>query len=402
VTITYTGPAFTIEKLQEIAGSGKGFTEEELTGKIDQTVDYQVIVKNAGTTPIKFSKLTDANCEGISPSGETELAEGASETFTCHHVLTATGKYSNQGSITGNEGTGEAKSNEVVVNVPKEPSYTIEKVQEIAGSGTGFSKSELTGKIGQTVDYEVIVKNTGNTPIKFSKLTGPKCEGISPSGEVELASGGEQTYTCHHVLTTTGKYTNQGSITGNEGTGEKTSNEAVLTVQGTCGKTTVGKVTDDLVANEKRVNRCVLPFNALVSELTEYLSPTTFKGQELIKGVIYANSAGKPAALLGVTEQLTFKSTQAAGWYALKFAAPVKLTAGTYWIGVITGNTGKVAAEHYDKVLNAEDYNANTYTSGPSNPFGSFKTTSEEMSLYATFTPEVPPCASVGGPLGLC
>jgi hypothetical protein len=154
----------------------------------------------------------------------------------------------------------------------------------------------------------------------------------------------------------------------------------------TCGKTTIGKTgPDPLVANQKRVNKCVLPVNAQARELTEYLSPTSFKGQELIKGVIYANSAGKPAALLGVTEQLTFKSTQPAGWYPLKFASPVPLTAGTYWIGVITGNTGKVAAEHYDKVTNAEDYNTNTYTSGPSNPFGSVKTTSEEMSLYATF-----------------
>ena len=42
-----------------------------------------------------------------------------------------------------------------------------------------------------------------------------------------------------------------------------------------------------------------------------------------------------------------------------------------------------MAAEHYDTVANAEDYNSNTYTSGPSNPFGSFKTTNEEMSLYA-------------------
>ena len=86
---------------------------------------------------------------------------------------------------------------------------------------------------------------------------------------------------------------------------------------------------------------------------------------------------------MGVTGQLTFKSTQAAGWYPLKFASAVLVNAGTYWIGGITGNSGKVAAEHYDTVANAEDYNSNTYTSGPSNPFGSFKTTNEEMSLYA-------------------
>ena len=156
----------------------------------------------------------------------------------------------------------------------------------------------------------------------------------------------------------------------------------------TCGKTTIGKTLDPLVANLKRVNKCVLPVNAAVSELTAYLSPTSFKGQELIKGIIYADSKGKPGARLGVTEQITFKSTEAANWYPLKFASPVKVAAGTIWIGLITGNSGKVAGERYDSVAGIEDYNTNNYLAGASNPFGSFKTTKEEMSLYATYLPE--------------
>ena len=141
------------------------------------------------------------------------------------------------------------------------------------------------------------------------------------------------------------------------------------------------------MSNLKRVNRCVLPVGALVPELTVYLSPTTTKGQELVKGVIYADSKGRPGALVGVTEQLTFKSTNSPGWYRLPLSSRLILAEGTYWIGIITGNSGKVAAEHYDKVANAEDYDANTYASGPSNPFGSVKTTNEEMSLYMTYIP---------------
>ena len=138
----------------------------------------------------------------------------------------------------------------------------------------------------------------------------------------------------------------------------------------------------------KRVNRCVLPA-AKVYELTEYLTPTYIRGQELVKGVIYADVKGKPGALVGSTEQLTFKNTSAAGWYHLAFSTPLKLSAGTYWIGILTGQTSKVAAEHYEPVTGAEDYNTNTYTSGPSNPFGSFKTTNEQVSLYATYTTQL-------------
>jgi DNA-binding beta-propeller fold protein YncE len=103
--------------------------------------------------------------------------------------------------------------------------------------------------------------------------------------------------------------------------------------------------------------------------------------------VIYSDNAGKPEALLGVSEQLTFKSTNAAGWYALPFAAPVKLAPGNYWLGVITGATQKVTGFRYTSVTGSRDYNANAYGSGPTNPFGTPTTDAEQVSLYATYTP---------------
>ena len=79
-------------------------------------------------------------------------------------------------------------------------------------------------------------------------------------------------------------------------------------------------------------------------------------------------------------------ATNAAGWYDLSFPTPLNLAAGSYWIGVITGETAKVARFRYDSVAGSRDYNANTYTSGPSNPFGSVSTDSVQTSLYATYT----------------
>jgi hypothetical protein len=164
----------------------------------------------------------------------------------------------------------------------------------------------------------------------------------------------------------------------------------VPTTTTTCGKTTIGKSRGGLVQNLKRVNACKVPFNALISELTVYLGPTAHSGSQLVKGIVYADNGGQPGALLGQTEALAFKSTNAAGWYQLAFATPLEVAAGNYWIGIITGATNEVASERYDSVSGAEDYNTNKYTSGPSNPFGSFKTASEQMSLYATFTTACP------------
>src|SRR6202035_601911 len=110
-----------------------------------------------------------------------------------------------------------------------------------------------------------------------------------------------------------------------------------------------------------------------------------------IEGVLYADSAGAPAALLGTSSPLTFSNTNAAGWYALTFATPLKVAAGNYCIGVLTGASSGVAGFRYDSVTNSREINANTYSSGPSDPFGAFSTDSEQMSIYATYTAGPPP-----------
>ncbi|HTQ67561.1 MAG TPA: hypothetical protein VMI13_02610 [Solirubrobacteraceae bacterium] len=221
-------PSFTIEKQQKIQGEGS-YGAGELTGKIGQKVEYKIVVKNTGNVSLKFGALSDSGCEGISPSGETTLAAGAEESFTCTHKLTAVGSYTNEASITGNEGTGTKTSNKVTAKVNAEPSFTIEKQQKIEGEGT-YTSAEHTGKIGQKVEYKIIVRNTGNVSLKFSALSDSGCEGISPSGETTLAAGAEESFTCTHKLSSVGSYTNEASITGNEGTGTKTSNKVTAKV----------------------------------------------------------------------------------------------------------------------------------------------------------------------------
>ena len=229
VTVTVaTEPSFTIEKFQRIAGEPT-YTKSEVTGAIGQKVEYKIVVVNTGNVPLKFGALKDTSCEGITPSGTTELAVGKEESFTCTHTLSAVGPYTNEATITGNEGTGTQASNKVVASVPAAPSFTIEKLQRVNGEGT-YGAGEKTGEIGQKVEYKIVVVNTGNVPIKFSSLKDTLCENISPAGTTELAPGKEQSFTCTHTLTSTGSYSNEASITGNEGTGTQTSNKVTVKV----------------------------------------------------------------------------------------------------------------------------------------------------------------------------
>ena len=144
-------PSFTIEKQQEIKGSGTGFKTSPLTGEIGQTVDYEIVVRNTANVPETFSPLTDANCdEGtiVGGPGSSPVAPGESTTYTCDHVLRKVGMYTNEATVTGESVGGiplTQTSNQVLVEVPPKPAFTIEKLQEIAGQRHGFTKSELTG-----------------------------------------------------------------------------------------------------------------------------------------------------------------------------------------------------------------------------------------------------------------
>jgi hypothetical protein len=65
----------------------------------------------------------------------------------------------------------------------------------------------------------------------------------------------------------------------------------------------------------------------------------------------------------------------------------VHLAAGTYWLGFMSGTTYGVAGFRWTSVSHSRYMNSDTFTSGAANPFGSGTNDSEEMSLYATYTP---------------
>ena len=50
-----------------------------------------------------------------------------------------------------------------------------------------LQRTEKTGKTGQTVEYKIVVKNTGNVTLKFGALKDTGCEGTHPSTGTELA-----------------------------------------------------------------------------------------------------------------------------------------------------------------------------------------------------------------------
>jgi hypothetical protein len=269
-------------------------------------------------------------------------------------------------------------------------------------SGEGKKGEKITVKEGEAVTDQATLSgenaSTATGTATYNVYGDSGCTKLL--GTVSSAVSGGKSETSPLTFVEAGTYYWQVSYSGDENNqgSEDTCGAEVLTVTpkpSTCGKTTVGKSSAQLLANFKRVNQCTLPVNATLSEIGIYLTPTSHSGSQLIKGIVYADSKGSPTGLLGTTIQLTFTSKSKAGWYHLAFATPLKLAAGNYWIGMITGASQNVGAERYDSVANAQDSNTNSYTAGASKTFGSFNKGNEQMSLYATFTPEVQSCAAI-------
>jgi uncharacterized repeat protein (TIGR01451 family) len=122
-----------------------------------------------------------------------------------------------------------------------DPALSVTKEQKLEGGSGSFTESPLSGVTGQTVDYEILVKNTGNVPLTLGSFTDAHCDAgtISEPASPSLAEGAVATYTCKHVLSaedaTVGTYSNTATVTGTPlaGDGEpvrKTSNTVVANV----------------------------------------------------------------------------------------------------------------------------------------------------------------------------
>jgi uncharacterized repeat protein (TIGR01451 family) len=83
---------------------------------------------------------------------------------------------------------------------PPAPALTIVKTERVGSTGT-YGRGPVGAAVGETLDFQILVTNTGNTVLALT-LTDVLCDGgtLHAGGATTLAPGAAVTYTCTHRL----------------------------------------------------------------------------------------------------------------------------------------------------------------------------------------------------------
>jgi hypothetical protein len=148
-----------------------------------------------------------------------------------------------------------------------------------------------------------------------------------------------------------------------------------------------GAQSSGLVADAKRVYPFTLSESGSVTQLVAWVGGGSNggSGTQTVEGVLYADAGGAPGALLTASAPVTLSFSDAKGWRSLQLPSAVILGAGTYWLGLLAGQ-GNAATYGYD-ASGIKVSNSNSFTSGPSNPFGSGTSSTETLAVYAVYEP---------------
>src|SRR3990167_6995396 len=156
----------------------------------------------------------------------------------------------------------------------------------------------------------------------------------------------------------------------------------------TFGKTTDGSSMITGIGAAKFVSTASPSSSGIATKLTARLDLSA-AGSVPAKGVIYSDNAGSPDALLATSDEVTVTNTTEQA-IDLPFSGANQLTvsSGTnYWIGI---HWSSFPSHNYgismDSTSSGNKTNNDTYSDGPSDPFGARNTGTGILDCYVTYT----------------
>ena len=212
-------------------------TAGETAAHVGDTIHYTIKVTNTGDTALTVSP-SDIGCTGFDNSSFS-LAAGASKTLTCTHQATAgdgTAK-ANEACAQGVDSIGGAKGTvsdcDTVTTDVIHPAIQIDKTERIAGHQPPYVDGPITAFVGDMLEYEMTVTNSGDTPLSVT-FTDGRCDAATltgPTGDTnqdgKLDPSETWVYRCSHLLTNPDKpsFTNTAHVDGTDKLGQTVSDE---------------------------------------------------------------------------------------------------------------------------------------------------------------------------------
>ena len=139
-------------------------------------------------------------------------------------------------------------------------------------------------------------------------------------------------------------------------------------------------------ADYERLSAFPLGEAGTVTRLVVYLA-SPGGGSQRIRPVIYRDAAGTPSVLLAVGPEQVVTPAASGEWVALPLTTPVRLAPGTYWLGMLTGDTSKATVHFVGITPMSKVYIWDAYANGPDTPAGPVTTAAGPLSIYAEYTP---------------
>lgn len=198
------------------------------------------------------------------------------------------------------------------------------------------------------------------------------------------------------VGTATGVSGTLGSVGTAAGVGTATGVGETVVPSFTFGKTDVGATINHFPNASLSACRFTLSQNGNVSKLTVYFKGTNSNhvGGDA-RCVIYDVSGGEPNALVAQSDVVNVPDG-VDGWIDFPLPSPISLTAADYYLGIIS-------AFVLEGAMTVAGVNRLSSASGltPPNPFGTSSSSSNQKSIYATYTTGAVTTSAAGSAAGV-
>lgn len=200
--------------------NGNGFVDK------GDTIDYTFTVTNTGTTTLKNLVVNDPLIPSANITCDTnQLAPKAVATCKATYTITQqdadNAKVVNTATATGTPDKGDpttSPGSEKITEIPAKDNLEIVK-STVPNNGKDYNDANGNGRpdAGETISYQFVVKNTGNTTQHNLRVTDPKIANVS-CPQADLPAGASTTCTATYTISQAdidaGKVVNTAKVTG--------------------------------------------------------------------------------------------------------------------------------------------------------------------------------------------